>query len=41
LVRMPKGATNVPVEVAANAAARKPLGELARSAGRTVEQASA
>ena len=41
VVRMLKGATNVPVEVAANAAARKLLAELARSAGRTVEQASA
>ena len=34
-------AANVPVEVAADAAARKLLGELARSAGRTVERASA
>jgi hypothetical protein len=41
VVRMLKGATNVPVEVAANAAARKLLAELARSAGRTVEHASA
>ena len=41
VVRMLKGATNVPVEVAANAAARKLLAELARSAGRTVERASA
>ena len=40
-VRMLKGATNVPVEVAADAAARKLLAELARSAGRTVERASA
>ena len=31
----------MPVEVAADAAARKLLGELARSAGRTVERASA
>jgi hypothetical protein len=37
VVRMLKGATNVPVEVAADAAARKLLAELARSAGRTVE----
>jgi hypothetical protein len=36
-----KGATNVPVEVAADAAARKLLAELTRSAGRTVERASA
>jgi hypothetical protein len=35
VVRMLKGATNVPVEVAADAAARKLLDELARSAGRT------
>jgi len=41
VVRMLKGATNVPVEVAANAAARELLAELARSAGRTVERASA
>jgi hypothetical protein len=41
VVRMLKGATNVPVEVAADAAARKLLDELARSAGRTVERASA
>src|SRR6202035_2716089 len=41
VVRMLKGATNVPVEVAADAAARKLLAELARSAGRTVERASA
>jgi hypothetical protein len=40
VVRMLKGATNVPVEVAADAAARKLLAELARSAGRTVERAS-
>ena len=40
-VRMLKGATNVPVEVAADAAARKLLAELARSAGRTVEHTSA
>ncbi len=40
VVRMLKGATNVPVEVAADAAARK-LADLARSAGRTVERASA
>ena len=38
VVRMLKGATNVPVEVAANAAARELLAELARSAGRTVER---
>jgi hypothetical protein len=41
VVRMLKGATNVPVEVAADAAARKLLEELAASAGRTVERASA
>ena len=41
VVRMLKGSTNVPVEVAADAAARKLLAELARSAGRTVERASA
>ena len=41
VVRMLKGAANVPVEVAADAAARKLLAELARSAGRTVERASA
>src|ERR1700730_7516603 len=41
VVRMLKGAANVPVEVAADAAARKLLTELARSAGRTVERASA
>jgi hypothetical protein len=41
VVRMLKGATNVPVEVAADAAARKLLDELARSAGRTVEHTSA
>jgi hypothetical protein len=41
VVRMLKGATNVPVEVAADAAARKLLAELARSAGRTVKRASA
>ena len=41
VVRMLKGATNVPVEVAADAAAQKLLAELARSAGRTVERASA
>jgi hypothetical protein len=41
VVRMFKGATNVPVEVAADAAARKLLAELARSAGRTVEHTSA
>jgi hypothetical protein len=41
VVRMLKGATNVPVEVAADATARKLLAELARSAGRTVERASA
>jgi hypothetical protein len=41
VVRMLKGATNMPVEVAADAAARKSLAELARSAGRTVEHASA
>jgi len=41
VVRMLKGATNVPVEVAADAAARKLLAELAASAGRTVERASA
>jgi hypothetical protein len=40
VVRMLKGATNVPVEVAADAAARKLLADLARSAGRTVERAS-
>ena len=41
VVRMLKGSTNVPVEVAADAAARKLLAELAASAGRTVERASA
>ncbi len=41
VVRMLKGTTNVPVEVAADAAARKLLAELAASAGRTVERASA
>jgi hypothetical protein len=41
VVRMLKGATNVPVEVAADATARKLLAELAASAGRTVERASA
>jgi hypothetical protein len=41
VVRMLKGATNVPVEVAADAAARELLAELARSAGRTIERASA
>jgi hypothetical protein len=41
VVRMLKGAANVPIEVAPDAAARKLLGELARSAGRTVERASA
>jgi hypothetical protein len=41
VVRMLKGATNVPVEVAPDAAARKLLDDLARSAGRTVERASA
>jgi hypothetical protein len=41
VVRMLKGATNVPVEVAADAAARKLLDELARSAGLTVERGSA
>jgi hypothetical protein len=41
VARMLKGATNVPVEVAADAAARKLLDELALSAGRTVERASA
>ena len=41
VVRMLKGATNVPVEVAADAAARELLAELARSAGRTVERAAA
>ncbi|MBA3727101.1 MAG: hypothetical protein H0W86_11820, partial [Armatimonadetes bacterium] len=41
VVRMLKGAMNVPVEVAADAAARKLLDELAASAGRTVERASA
>jgi hypothetical protein len=41
VVRMLKGATNVPVEVAADAAARKLLAELARCAGRTVEHTSA
>jgi hypothetical protein len=41
VVRMLKEATNVPAEVAADAAARKLLAELARSAGRTVERASA
>ena len=40
VVRMLKEATNVPVEVAADAAARKLLAELALSAGRTVERAS-
>ena len=38
---MLKGAMYVPVEVAADAAARKLLAELAASAGRTVERASA
>jgi hypothetical protein len=41
VVRMLQGAANVPVEAAADAAARKLLAELARSAGRTVERASA
>jgi hypothetical protein len=41
VVRMLKGAANVPVEVAEDAAVRKLLAELARSAGRTVERASA
>jgi hypothetical protein len=41
VVRMLKGATHVPVEVAADAAARILFAELARSAGRTVERASA
>src|SRR5205823_14971635 len=41
VVRMLKGAANVPVEVAADAAAPKLLAELARSAGRTVERTSA
>jgi hypothetical protein len=41
VVRMLKEATNVPVEVAADRAARKLLDELAASAGRTVERASA
>src|ERR1700737_640464 len=41
VVRMLKGATNVPVEVATDAAARKLLAELAASAGRTVERAAA
>ena len=41
VVRMLKGATNMPVDVAADAAARKLLAELAASAGRTVERASA
>ncbi len=41
VVRMLKGAANVPVEVAEDAAARKLLAELARSAGRTVERAAA
>ena len=41
VVRMLKGSTNVPVEVAADATARKLLAELAASAGRTVERASA
>jgi hypothetical protein len=41
VVRMLKGATSVPVEVAANAAARELLAELARSAGRAVERSSA
>ena len=41
VIRMLKGSTNVPVEVAADAAARKLLAELAASAGRTVERASA
>ena len=40
VVRMLKGAPNVPVEVAADAAARELLDELALSAGRTVERAS-
>jgi hypothetical protein len=37
---MLQGAANVPVEVAADAAARELLDELALSAGRTVERAS-
>src|ERR1700731_5085037 len=41
VVRMLKGAMNVPVEVAADAAARKLLAELARTPGRAVEHASA
>src|ERR1700730_6964719 len=41
VVRMLKGATTEPVEVSADAAARKLLAELAQSAGRTVERASA
>ena len=41
VVRMLKGAPKLPVEVAADAAAQKLLAELARSAGRTVERASA
>ena len=41
VVRMLKVATNVPVEVAADAVARKLLAELALGAGRTVERASA
>jgi hypothetical protein len=41
VVRMLRGAANVPVEVATDSAARELLDELARSAGRTVERASA
>ena len=41
VVRMLQGAANVPVEVAAGAAARELLDDLALSAGRTVERASA
>jgi hypothetical protein len=41
VVRMLQGTANVPVEVAADAAARELLDELARSAGRIVERASA
>ena len=41
VVRMLQGTANVPVEVAADAAARELLDELALSAGRIVERASA
>ena len=41
VVRILNGATKVPVEVTADAAAQKLLAELARSAGRTVERSPA